>query len=252
MKHRNLTRMVWFFIVVLAFNFASCKQVDDELIYVNIEKLQQSKKLIERGNPIYRDAYHKLLENANEALLRLPNPVTHKNQMPPSGSKHDYWSIAPYRWPNPESTDGMPWVLNDGKINPMYSSDEFDSSRLFQMFEDLENLWMAYFFSNEAQYANKAKQIIKTWFLDDSTKVNPNVNFGQSIPGEVDGRRAGIIEWMKISNVITSVQVLIKDDYLSTQELEKMNDWFSEYYHWLKTNPMGIDNDNGRQNQYTC
>ena len=111
---------------------------------------------------------------------------------------------------------------------------------------------MAYFFSGDNKYADKAKSIIEIWFLDEATKVNPNINYGQGIPGEVEGRRAGIIEWRSISTVITTIQLLDSNDLLSDDEMKELNTWIAEYYNWLKTSQLGIDNDNGLQNHSTC
>jgi hypothetical protein len=134
----------------------------------------------------------------------------------------------------------------------MTRGDDTDKVRLSEMFGGLSKLSMAYFFSDDIKYADKARSIIKIWFIDYATKVNPNINFGQGIPGEVVGRRAGIIEWRSISTVITTIQLLVSNGLLSDEEKQVLNSWFAEYYNWLKTSQLGIDNDNGLQNHSTC
>jgi hypothetical protein len=226
--------------------------IPDDLIYENIERLQKVKALIAKGDQFFSDAYGQLITEANEELGMKANPVIKKTKFPPSGDEHDYMSIAPYRWPDPEAKDGFPWIVRDGEINPMSRGNDTDKVRLSAMFGALRKRSMAYFFSEEMKYANKAKSIIKTWFIDDATKVNPNINFGQGIPGEVEGRRAGIIEWRSISTVITTIQLLESNDLLSNDEMQIFNDWVAVYYNWLKTSQLGIDNDNGLQNHSTC
>jgi hypothetical protein len=120
------------------------------------------------------------------------------------------------------------------------------------MFSALNKLSMAYYFSGDAKYADKAKNIIHVWFIDDSTSVNPNIKYGQGIPREVEGRRAGFIEWRSINTVINTIQLLSANDVFSADEMQVLNTWFSEYYHWIKSDPMGIENDNGLQNHSTC
>ncbi|WP_083631293.1 alginate lyase family protein [Labilibacter marinus] len=252
MIFKNIFKLPVILIASILLMLSACSTKNDGLIYVNQQRLEKVKDYISKNDTFYLNAYHYLIEEADNELEGIVNPVTNKTQLPPSGDKHDYMSIAPYRWPNPSTSDGFPWMLKDGQINPMYYGDDFDHARLSQMFDAIETLWMAYYFSEEERYAYKAKQIIKAWFLDDLTRVNPNVNYGQAIPGEVDGRRAGIIEWKRISVVVTAVQLLAKNEMLSNKEMEKMNDWFGSYYQWLKTNPMGIENDNGLQNHSTC
>jgi len=223
-----------------------------DFIYLNSDRLQKVKNLIALGDEYFVEAYEQLIVEANEELEKKVNPVTNKTQFPPSGDKHDYMSIAPYRWPDPEKKDGFPWIVKDGEINPMSRGDDTDKVRLSQMFGALDKLSMAYYFSNDEKYAVKAKSIIRIWFLDEATKVNPNINFGQGIPGEVEGRRAGIIEWRSISTVINTIQILNANDLLSDEEIRTFNLWIADYYHWLKTSQLGIDNDNGLQNHSTC
>jgi hypothetical protein len=123
---------------------------------------------------------------------------------------------------------------------------------LSDMFYALDNLSMAYYFSDDIKYANKAKSIIKTWFIDEATRVNPNINYGQGIPGEFEGRRAGMIEWRSISTVVNTIQLLASQNVLNEKELQVLNAWLMNYYTWVKTNKMGIENDNGEQNHSTC
>jgi hypothetical protein len=224
----------------------------NDFIYLNEARLQKVKALIKKEDSFFKEAYNELIEIADKELNKEPNPVTNKTQTPPSGDLHDYMSIAPYRWPNPATADGFPWIVKDGEINPMTRGDNTDKVRLSDMFYALDNLSMAYYFSDDIKYANKAKSIIKTWFIDEATRVNPNINYGQGIPGEFEGRRAGMIEWRSISTVVNTIQLLASQNVLNEKELQVLNAWLMNYYTWVKTNKMGIENDNGEQNHSTC
>lgn len=223
-----------------------------QLIFLNEERLEKVKALIDKKDQYFTEPYELLIAEANEELSKPANPVTNKTQVPPSGDKHDYMSIAPYRWPNPETEDGVPWIVKDGEINPMTRGENTDKVRLSGMFGALSKLSMAYYFSGDDKYANKAKSIIKIWFIEDATKVNPHIKFGQGIPGEIVGRRAGIIEWRSISTVINTIQLLQSNGLWSESEMTVLNAWLTDYYTWLKTSQLGIDNDNGLQNHSTC
>ena len=257
---------IYLFIIINLLAFQSCKNVSEKtehdklenlpsaksnFIYLNERRLLKVKSLISEKDSFLTNAYDELILQANMDLNKIPNPVTNKTQMPPSGDKHDYLSIAPYRWPNPNTPSGSPWIVKDGQINPMTRGHDTDKVRLGEMFSALDNLSMAYFFSDDIKYASKAKSIIKTWFIDEDTKVNPNINYGQGIPGELEGRRAGMIEWRRISTVVTTIQLLESNKVLSTDEMQILNTWLLNYYTWVKTNKMGIENDNGKQNHST-
>ena len=209
-------------------------------IYLNEGRLEKVKDLIEKQDPYFTEAYNQLIVEADEELGKTPNPVTNKTEIPPSGDKHDYMSIAPYRWPNPDTEDGFPWIVKDGQINPMTRGENSDPVRLSTMFGALNKLSMAYYFSGDAKYANKAKSIIQAWFIDDSTRVNPNIKYGQGIPGEFEGRRAGFIEWRSISTVISTIQLLSANDIFFADEMQALNTWIAEYYHWIKCCHMTI------------
>lgn len=225
--------------------------VTNAFIYLNTDRLEKVRMRIKQKNPYFTDAYQKLLAAADGELDKPANPVTRKTLTPPSGDKHDYLSIAPYRWPNPNTEDGSPWLKKDGQVNPMSRGDDTDKVRLTNMFNRLQKLSLAYYFSGEDAYAEKARSVLRIWFVDDATKVNPNINYGQGIPGELEGRLAGIIEWTQISKVVSAIQILSQGGILREDELQVINAWISDYYHWLKTHPFGIEVDRGRQNHAT-
>lgn len=222
------------------------------LVYLNKERLLKVKYLLKNKDPFFIEAYRQLINKADMELDKSANPVTNKTILPPSGDKHDYISIAPYRWPNPNTADGSPWIVKDGEINPMTRGNDTDYIRLTEMFSAMENLSMAYFFTDDLKYAEKAKSILNTWFIDEATKVNPHIKYGQGIPGEVEGRRAGMIEWRKISTVVTAIQLFAADGLLDNTQMEILDKWLLDYYTWIKTDEMGIENDNGNQNHSTC
>ncbi|WP_158837311.1 alginate lyase family protein [Polaribacter sp. L3A8] len=257
-----IATFLFLFISVLALQ--SCKKVSKKseqhkeenaiksnFVYLSDERLEKVKILLKEKDTFFTKAYQELIVNADLELDKIPDPVTNKTQTPPSGDKHDFMTIAPYRWPNPNTKDGFPWIVKDGEINPMARGKDTDHIRLREMFSSLDNLSMAYYFSDDIKYANKAKSILKTWFIDEATKVNPNLNYGQGIPGEVEGRRAGMISWHKIAVVVNSVQLLEAHKVLNLDEMQVLNKWFLDYYTWAKTNRMGIENDNGKQNHST-
>lgn len=232
----------------------SKQEINDEVkeagsfSYYSEKRLQDVKQLIAQNNSYYKSAYQTLIIEADKDLNFKANPVTNKSIMPPSGDKHDYLSIAPYWWPNPDSPDGMPWSSKDGQVNPQTRGDDTDQVRLSQMFGALENLGFAYYFSNDAKYANKAKELIKIWFIDSDTKVNPNVNYGQGVPGSVVGRSAGIIEWTGISNLVTTMQILNKTGIVDSNYKSQVDTWLTAYLKWLQESDLGKNDDNGTQN----
>jgi hypothetical protein len=74
----------------------------------NSEQLSKVKRLFSKNNNNY--AVETLITNANRALEKGTYSVMYKTGITPSGNKHDYWSVAPYWWPDPSKTDGLPCI----------------------------------------------------------------------------------------------------------------------------------------------
>lgn len=212
------------------------------------EALATTRHEIAAGNPYFVAHYQKLLAEAEELLAFQPDPVVNKSIVPPSGDKHDYLSLAPYTWPNPDTPDGLPWIAKDGQINPMTRGSNTDQVRQNAVMEALTTLNLAYFLSGDERYGAKIRDIIRIWYLDPATRVNPNINFGQGIPGVNNGRPIGVIEWTAIRHVVTSVELLRENGLMPLDEQLAMRDWFTRYTDWLINSPIGIGEDNQPQN----
>jgi hypothetical protein len=85
---------------------------------LNFQRLAESKKRLERGDANLMLTYAALLKAAEKLLQHEPGSVMQKTAVPPSGDKHDYMSLAPYWWPNPATTHGLPYIRKDGETNP--------------------------------------------------------------------------------------------------------------------------------------
>ena len=116
MKHIKPTRLHLTYLAILFVSilFHACTPKSEtkiNLIYLNEERLEKVKDLIEKKDTFFTEAYAKLIVEADLELSKESNPVTNKTLIPPSGDKHDYMSIATYRFPNPDTPDGFPWKL---------------------------------------------------------------------------------------------------------------------------------------------
>lgn len=179
----------------------------------------------------FSTAYKNLLKSADKALAEGSFSVMEKTQTPPSGSKHDYLSIGPYWWPDPSKTDGLPWIRKDGQVIPLTREGTTDFETTATMFKKTSNLALAYFLSDDKKYANKAVELLKVWFLNPETKMNPNLNFAQGIPGENSGRGIGIIEFAGITNTITAIEILENNNAVDAKTSQG---FLTQAYNFLK------------------
>jgi hypothetical protein len=184
--------------------------------------------------------YEKLIKRANQLLVVTPFTVVSKTQIPPSGDKHDYISLAPYWWPDPSKPDGLPWIRKDGEVNPLTKGKNTDDDVKDDFIEALEKLSLAYFFSDNDAYAQKSITLLKAWFINPETKMNPNLNFGQGIPGVNTGREFGIIEFKEIVRIITAIEILENTKKLDVVSSKSLRQWMTDYLFWLENDKMAV------------
>jgi dienelactone hydrolase len=198
-----------------------------------------------------KDALNGLLAAADKIVKKGQlYSVMNKKKMSPSGDKHDYMSQAPYYWPDTTKPDGLPYIRRDGERNPEYY-DISDPSELHNVEDEAEILSLAYFYTKDEKYAEHAAKIIKTWFLNAETKMNPHLNFGQGIPGINTGRGIGIIETRGLFKVADAAQILRGSKNWSDSDHNALKKWFSDYLKWMIESPIGKDEAKAENNHGT-
>ncbi|MHC1705652.1 MAG: alginate lyase family protein [Tenuifilaceae bacterium] len=233
------SHLLLFFTIAFFSNITLGQTLPSEVL-LNKTMLLEAKQKITAGDATYSKAYDVLIKMANKALSKGPYSVVNKTKLPPSGDKHDYVSLAPYYWPNPDTKDGLPYIRKDGKRNPEVE-DYQDRLYMPQMIEEVEALSLAYFYSDDEKYASHAAKLVKTWFLEKETMMNPNLNFAQAIKGQNEGRGAGLIESRHFIEVIESVKLLNGSSSWSDNDNKMLKKWFADFLNWMQTSPNGID-----------
>jgi hypothetical protein len=213
------------------------------------QTLASSKAALTAGNPTLKPALDELLDDANSRLRQKPLSVMDKKLTPPSGDKHDYLSQAPYYWRDTNSPDGK-YVRHDGERNPESSSDS-DAGRLGKICSAVHTLGLAYYFTGDDKYAARAAELSRVFFLDPSTRMNPNLNFGQGIPGETEGRPAGLISARCFTDLVDGIGLLAGSTSWTADDQQKMIAWAADYFHWLTTSKIGLGEDAASNNHGT-
>lgn len=213
--------------------------------------LQKNFDLIVAKDANKVEALKLLLKKADKVLEEAKvYSVMDKKQVPPSGDKHDYMSTGPYWWPDPTKPDGLPYIKKDGLRNPTYY-DITDSQEINKVEDGALTLALAYYFTREKKYAKFASKLIKTWFLDTETRQNPNLNFGQGIPGLNTGRGTGIIETRDVYRVQDAAILIQETPNWSKENHEALKKWFSDYLTWMLESPIGKDEADSNNNHGT-
>lgn len=220
---------------------------------LNSKLLQERKqKILDSKSPdsAFNSAIAELEKEAKKALKTEILSIVTKEANPPSGDKHDYMSQAPYFWRNPNTPDGFPYIRKDGERNPEIKRFP-DHDLMDKMVESVETLSLAYFFTNKEEYANKASEILRMWFLDAKTKMNPNLEFAQAIPGLNTGRGIGLIETRGLTKVVDSIGLLENSKSWTKADQKGLEGWFDQFLKWMTTSKNGLDEAAAKNNHGT-
>lgn len=177
-------------------------------------------------------------EIASSEMKVGPYSVTEKEVAPPSGDKHDFLSMSPYWWPDPKSPDGLPYIRRDGERNPEAAKIP-DRDTFALTAHAAYTLSLAYYLTGKAEYGARASLLLRTWFLDPKTRMNPNMNHGQYVRGRDTGRGSGLIESRHLVLVIDALGLLKGSPAWRSEDQQGMVKWFSDYFEWLKTSKNG-------------
>jgi hypothetical protein len=178
----------------------------------------------------------RVLGKAKAYLEEAPVTVTAHRAERSTGGLADFYSEGDYWWPDPDNPDG-PYVRRDGMSNP----DNFVAHRhsMVRLSEIVGTLTSAWIITKDHSYASHALKHLKAWFVDESTRMNPSLLYGQAIKGRVTGRSIGIIDTIHLVEAARGAEILGRQGALPAQDFEEIKGWFSDYLDWLTTHPYG-------------
>jgi hypothetical protein len=238
MKHLAVVFFLFFSIVKV---IAQNNNLNLPFILQDETKLANYKQLYKNRDKDAVRNIDSLIADADKALVSGPYSVTfEKRRVPPSGDIHDYMSQAPYWWPDSSKADGKPYIRKDGRINPERDLSK-DRGQMVDMSSNVKELALAYYFTGNERYAKKAVELLRVWFIDTATRMNPNLNFGQFIPGINDGRGIGIIETVGLTNIPDALAMMQQSKNINANFVTGIKQWFKQYAKWLMTSKNGQD-----------
>ncbi|MFZ2664033.1 MAG: alginate lyase family protein [Patescibacteria group bacterium] len=179
---------------------------------------------------------------ADEILNEPVVAITSRTFETPSHDPHDYVSRAPYWYVEADGTV----VRKDGQINPE-SKLNSDKDTMLRARNNVMFLTVAALETqatgdnpSAAAYAEYVERTLKTWFVDEATRMNPNLEYAQMKPKETTGNFYGIIEGdalMRFVEVTVALENkgLLKDPETATG----VKDWFEKYLNWLENSDKG-------------
>jgi len=211
----------------------------------NLKSLQKAKATSSESAKL-------IVRNAEKEMKKTLVTVMDKELAPPSGDKHDYASQGRYWFPNPATADGLPYIRKDGVTNP--ETEKYDRGSLSAMARSVSCLSLAYYLTSDEKYADKAVENLRIWFMDKKTRMNPNMNFGQFIPGHNNekGRGEGIIDTYTLVEMLEGIELLKPSAYYTKADEASLSEWFNTYLDWMLTSDIGRDEFEAKNNHGTA
>ena len=202
------------------------------IIFDPHELLKIKQAIMKQNDSIAQEFLKTILTEADSVLLKRPISVTEKTELPPNGTKHDYFALASYEWPNPNTPNGLPYVSRDGQTNPETLLIK-DRKYLEEMVNRMMILAIASYFTDNPKYALKAQELLRVWFLDSDTYMEPSLKYGDFERGEGRLNPSGIIGAHHLAHLVDAIGMLELSPNWSKNVKEGMKQWFSKYLDWL-------------------
>jgi Alginate lyase len=236
-------------IICLAISIHAGAQLPSVFI-MDANRLQELKKIAQVSDTRALKIISGLRKQADSLLNMKPMSVMDKVFTPVSGNKHDYMSQAPYFWYDSTKPNGLPYMRKDGQRNPeIYKIT--DRTYLGKLDNACRTLSLAWYLTGEEKYAAKAAELLRTWFLNDATKMNPHLDYGQAIPGVNSGRGIGIIETVALTGIADAAGLLKGSKLWMPADHKALQQWYAQYLNWLLTSKNGTDEHAAKNNHGT-
>lgn len=193
-----------------------------------------------------------MVRDAEKRLSQTIKTVIDKEMTAQSGDKHDYMSMGRYWWPDPTKADGMPYIRKDGISNP--EIEKLDRFPLGDFAKSVQTLALAFYVTSEERFAQKAVENLQTWFINAKTKMNPNMNYGQTIPGIRNGlgRGEGVLDTYSFVEMLDGVELLKKSKSFTVADQDAIKKWFSAYVDWMQSSSVAAEEQQAKNNHGTA
>jgi Alginate lyase len=200
--------------------------------------LANANQAVRNNNTVLPASLKQLIIQADFFLTKKAASVIEKTKIPASGNKHDYLSLSLYYWPDPTKPNGLPYIIHDGIVNPQVYSVP-DKQNLEDMIHRVRILSIAYYFTDKPQYASKALELLRVWFLNNGTRMNPDLRYAEMTPGKNNGSSTGVMDAHNIPDIIDAIGLIQYSQLWTKQDQLDMQLWFSKYLDWLLNSDFG-------------
>jgi hypothetical protein len=226
----------------------SARAADIPRTFFSEDEVEPIHSAIVRKEAWTLDSVRRLRADAEKQVKAGPWSVTTDRPSNLVLDSHDYYSEAPYWWPNPDNPAG-PYIRKDGQTNP----DRFlaNKTALNAMADAVFSLGAAAYFLDEPRYAKRAAIVINRWFVNPATRMDPSLDYAQAVRGVNDGRGAGTIDGRVFIRVVQGLELLAQSGEWDPRQQAAVKKWFEDYLRWLTESRNADDEKHAGNNHST-
>lgn len=162
--------------------------------------------------------------------------VTDTAFIPPGGRRNEYVHMAEYAWPDPRDPT-RPWLLRDGQVNPDAPRIAADGRRLAGFSEAVRVLTLAASVMGADGCRAEAERLLRAWFLDPDTAMDPSLRFAVCLPGSDVPMDWGLARLHPLLAVLDAVTMLGDGDAMS-DTMPGIVEWSRRLLEWLLPSPL--------------
>jgi hypothetical protein len=191
----------------------------------------------------------RIMPRAEKLLQAEPVTVTASHSDRSQGGPHDFFSEGDYWWPDTNNPNG-PYIQHDGMTNP----NNFVEHRhaMIRLCDVVGTMTSAYILTGDDKYVAHAVKHLKAWFVDEQTRMNPNLEYAQAVKGRFKGRSTGVIDTIHLVDVARGTMLMSSSPAFPKKDYEDVRSWFRDYLHWLTTSTNGLEERAAKNNHGIC
>jgi hypothetical protein len=191
----------------------------------------------------FRKLVVRLIEVAESSLRVGPWSVVDKQRCGcPYNKCNEYYNVKPYPWPATSATttdETVAVTIEDEKTNITANGCDdarYDRRRLAEFFSNTTVLGLAYSLTGNVNYASKAADNIRTWFLNPNTRMNPRLKDSRiSWNGQTNTyfSKFSVLDFKDVYFFLDAIRMIEKSGELSNEDRVGIRIWFRQYLEWF-------------------
>ena len=113
-------------------------------------------------------------------------------------------------------------------------------------------LTMSWWYTQNTTYLERAVYLLRVWFLDPRTRMNPHLDYGAHEPGAFDGGPTGIVDFGHMQWIFETIRLVefAGSPTWTAADAQGMQAWMDDFHSWFDNAPnsklaLKISNDIG-------